>query len=388
MSRHNQLLHRTMLGGACLAALLNAEVIAAQSGEAATVPGKATVRVTVRAAGGAALGGAQVRQGPTLAAESDLAGLAVLAAVPAGPTWVRVRRIGYRPDSLLVEVPAAASLDTAIALERIAVELTAIAVIGRRDIQGPMAGFYRRQETGPGRFITYADIERRNPHNLTDLLRSVPGFNVQPRGFRNSVRVRGAFCNPLVWLDGQGLFAGEVDLDSFDPRTFEGIELYSGGSTVPVEFQGNQRASSSCGTIVLWSRRGEVRGPRQKKGAPTAASQIARLIEEAKVFAAADVDQVALMDSSTIVRPVYPDSLFAAHVPGRVLAEFVVGPDGRVDAETFNVVTTTHRLFVEPVRVALRQQRYSPALRGGRPVQQVVHQPFTFVPDSTARRRR
>ncbi len=383
MSHATRFLNATVIVGALLATLTDARLLAAQ-----TTPAASTVRVTVRTGSGVALGGAQVRQGPSLAAESDLSGVAALSGVPSGSTWVRVRRIGYRPDSLFVQVSPGATVDTAITLERIAIDLTPIAVIGRRDVQGPMAGFYRRQESGQGRFITYSDIQRRNPHNLTDLLRTVPGFNVQARGFSNRVRVRGAFCNPLVWLDGQGLFAGDVDLDSFDPRTFEGIELYSGGSTVPIEFQGNQRMSSSCGTIVLWSRRGEVRGPRVRSGGPTAASQIAKLIEDAKVFAAADVDQVARMDSATIIRPIYPDSLYEAQVPGRVLAEFVVGTDGTVDAETFNVVTTTHREFVEPVRRALRQQRFAPALRGGRAVQQVVHQPFTFVPDSTARRRR
>jgi hypothetical protein len=42
---------------------------------------------------------------------------------------------------------------------------------------------------------------------------------------------------------------------------------------------------------------------------------------------------------------------------------------------------------VEPVRRAVRDQRFMPALRKGRPVAQVLQLPFDFVPDSTARRR-
>jgi hypothetical protein len=43
---------------------------------------------------------------------------------------------------------------------------------------------------------------------------------------------------------------------------------------------------------------------------------------------------------------------------------------------------------VEPVRRALRDQRFTPAVRRGTVVQQVLQLPFEFVPDSTARRRR
>jgi hypothetical protein len=70
------------------------------------------------------------------------------------------------------------------------------------------------------------------------------------------------------------------------------------------------------------------------------------------------------------------------------LAEFVVGTDGEAIMETFNAITTTHRSLVEPVRRAVREQRFMPAVRKGRVVQQVMQLPFTFVPDSTARRRR
>ncbi len=347
-----------------------------------------TVRLSVRASSGAPLGGARVRVGTSPAAEADDDGVVRLSGLPPGDNWLHVRRLGYRPDSLSVLVAADVLVDTALTLQQVAIGLAPVTVVGRRDLSGPMAGFYRRQESGNGRFITLAEIERRNPLNLTDLLRTVPGFRIETRGFRNNVRVRGSRCAPLVWLDGQGLFAGDIDLDTFSPRSFEAIEIYSGGASVPVEFQGNQRVSSSCGTILLWSRRGEMRAPKRKKDALSPAAEIQKLLDELRVFTASDVDVAARLDSANLVHPIYPDSLFGAQTPGRVLAEFVVGVNGQVNLETFSAVTTTHRDFVEPVRRALREQLFIPAVREGRPVQQVVLQPFTFVPDSTARRRR
>ncbi|MCC6245344.1 MAG: TonB-dependent receptor plug domain-containing protein [Gemmatimonadaceae bacterium] len=348
----------------------------------------AFVRVHIRNDAGDALGGAQLRLGASTSAESDAGGVATMVRVAPGEGWMRVRRIGYRPESLYVRTAAGVLVDTNIVLTRVVVDLTPITVLGRRDVKGPMAGFYRRQATGSGRFITAADIEKRSPNNLTDLLRSIPGFRIETRGFRNNVRIRGSRCAPLIWLDGQGLFAGDVDLDSFDPMSFDGIEVYSGGASVPVEFQWNQAASSSCGTLVLWSRRGQLRSPKTKNDAISPAALIAQWLDEGKVFTSADVDRGAVIDSTSIVKPLYPDSLFLAQVGGTVLAEFVVNANGTVASETISAVTSSHRAFIAPVRRALLEQRFAPAMRQGKAVQQIIQQPFTFVPDSTARRGR
>jgi Gram-negative bacterial TonB protein C-terminal len=215
----------------------------------------------------------------------------------------------------------------------------------------------------------------------------IPGMRIESRGFQTSVRMRGSRCAPLVWLDGQPLYAGEIDLDAFDPRTFEGMEIYSGAASVPVEFQGNQRLSSACGTIILWSKRGELRERKRKKDEPTPTMRISQMLDKGEAFVATEVDAMARPDSFNLIKPMYPDSLFDAQAPGRVIAEFVVRVNGEPDMDTFNAVTTTHRLFVEPVRRAVREQRFVPAVRKGRPVPQVLQLPFDFLPDSTARRR-
>lgn len=349
-----------------------------------------SVRITVRTTAGAPIAGAQVRAVATgTVLESDERGVLTVPRVAAGGTWLTVRRIGYRPDSVMVNASSARTTDASIALTQVAVELGAVRVFGRQNLSGPMAGFYHRQSTGSGRFFTYADIAKRAPNRMTDLLRGIPGIRIESRYQQSSVRIRGSRCAPLIWLDGQPLFAGEIDLDALDPLSFDGIEVYTTAS-VPVEFQGNQRVSSSCGTLLLWSRRGEARsrGESKKKNGLSPAAQIAQMLEELKVYTAQDVDVVARLDSTNIVRPLYPDSLFEAQTGGRLVAEFVVGTNGTANIETYSAVTTTHVSLIDAVRHALREQRFFPAVRQGKPVQQVVQLPFDFVPDSTARRRR
>jgi hypothetical protein len=352
-----------------------------------------TIRGTIRDASGLPVVGAEIRlrlAGGLLAprAESDDEGEYQMGRIPVGRVWLLARRIGYRPDSTMLEIGSGQTVAVPLRLERLAIELDAVRVLGRRDMTGPMAGFYRRMTTGSGRFLTLAEIERRNPANMTDIFRMVPGLRIEQRGFINHVRIRNSRCAPLVWLDGQPLYAGEVDLDAFDPRSFDGIEIYSGAASVPVEFQGSQRMSSACGTIVLWSRRGELRPKQRKKDEPTPSQRIADMLGKGEAFAIADVEAAARPDSLDVARPVYPDSLFEAMVPGRVLAEFVVAADGEPIMDTFSAVTSTHRLFIEPVRRAVREQRFIAARRQGKAVAQVIQWPFEFVPDSTARRRR
>ena len=163
-------------------------------------------------------------------------------------------------------------------IHRLAFQLQPVLVVGHRNLTGRMAGFYQRKDRGMGHYVTRDEIERRNPPNLTDMFRMIPGARVDSRGGRNQIRFRGSQCAPLTWLDGTPLFAGEFDLDAISPRSVEGMEIYSGPSSVPTEFLGTRAISSSCGTILLWSRQGELR-PKKRKG-PSPASQIAMMVDE------------------------------------------------------------------------------------------------------------
>lgn len=350
------------------------------------------VRGTISSDLGGTMEGAQIRlffgSVPTASTESDESGRFSLVNLRPGPARLEVRRLGFRPETLTVTVVAGDPTVVAVRMVRAAVELRAVRVLGRRDVVGPMAGFYKRQQTGSGRFFNHQDIDRRNPNNMSDLLRSVPGIRIESRGQMSTVRIRGNRCAPLVWLDGQALMAGEVDLDAWDPRTFDGVEVYSGPASVPVEFQRDQRMSSSCGTIVLWSRQPVPREPKRKKGELTPAAQIAALLEQGRTYLPQDVDRSAAPDSAHIVKPIYPDSLFDALSGGKVIAEIVITQSGVPLMDTFSAVTFTDRSLVEPVRRAIREQRFVPAVRQGVVVQQVLQLPFEFVPDSTARRRR
>lgn len=300
-----------------------------------------------------------------------------LTGLPDGRATLAVRRIGYRPVSLDVTLPVTAPVD--VQMEAVPQQLAEVVVRGtsRGPYTGRMGDFRRRRDLGFGRFFTAEDIDRRHPVVTSDMLRMVPGVNVQTRGFQSAITIRGNMCAPLVWIDGSPATAGYLDVDAFAPSSLAGIEVYSGVSTVPVELRG-PRGEGSCGVIALWSRVPEPR-PRRAKN-PVTAEQLARLVEQATVFTAEQVDQAARLDTAETLDLTYPDSLRRAKTGGEAVVEFVVDTAGAVEWETVGVVAATHPLLADAARSAARTARFLPAQRAGRVVRQLVQLPLRWDP--------
>jgi TonB family protein len=367
-----------LLGAGLLIALAGLPMIAgAQSGNEG-------MTITVRDSTGIGIAGAElIAVGGPQKVTSDEQGVFHVVGLIAGRSTFRIRRLGFRPESVVVDVQPGSREAREVVLQRVAQTLAPVVVQGSLSTQGRLAGFWQRRLNGNGRFFTRAEIDRRNLLQMTDLFRMIPGMNLTASGVgRTQLRMRGASqsCWPLVWLDGNPLGAAEFDMDNIQPNTVEALEVYSGPASVPAQFMG-PRGLGACGVVVVWTRDGERR-PKKIKNAVTAA-QLADMVASLKVFTADQVEHPVQSDSSLFAAPQYPDSLFAAGAPGRVVAEFVVDTLGRVEPETFGVVLSTHRMFSESVRRAVIDARFEPASREGKHVRQVVQLPFKFVPDSS-----
>lgn len=345
------------------------------------------VSISVRDSLGRSILGAELTvEGTTVRGVTDERGEVRFTAVRGGPATLRVRRLGYQPVEIDVMVDQRAPVTSIVTLAAIPQRLSPIVVKGA-SYTGRMAGFYQRRDLGIGHFVSRERLERDNPSQLTDIFRRLPGVQIQStRLIRNAIRFRGngGSCWPLVWLDGAPLPTAEFDLDFLSPQSIEGIEVYSGISQVPPQFMGS-RGLGSCGVIVVWSREGERR-PKKPKKAVTA-TQLAELVASLKVYTAEQVDIPVRGDSLSRPQPLYPEQLLVTGVPGQVLAEFVVDTLGRVELETFGVISSTDPKFTQAVQRALPDWAYAPAILNGRRVRQLVQQPFHFVVDSSVVRR-
>lgn len=347
---------------------------------AAPVAARAQGRIegTIRDTAGALIAGASVRvSGTRIAATSDEDGTFRLDLVPAGTVAVSVRRLGFAPDTVRVVVNNGSTTPVTITVREVARELPAVVVRANRQhrYSGYLAGFYERRDAGFGRYITADEIAARQPRLLTDVLRTLPGVRIAYDAYgQTHIRLRGNACAPVVWLDGMAAVAAEFDVDAVAPTDVAAFEIYSGAATVPVEYV-VPFGPTACGTILIWTKHPEP----PQRGAHVTAAQLDSLVATLEVFTADQVDTPARADTAAPVAPVYPDSLYRERVSGHVIAEFVVGPDGRARPGTIGVVSSTDPLFTAAVRQAIVQARFIAARRNGAPVPQVVRQSFDFL---------
>lgn len=181
-----------------------------------------------------------------------------------GPYRVRALRVGYRPVTagpVRMSSPAdAVTLEVRMAVSAVPLEpLKVIAEPQDRQLEG--AGFYRRKQYEPGKFLTPLQIQARQPVFTEDLLRGIPGVNVidtvgvklirMMRGRAMSL-VQGSDhggCAPAVYVQGMRQMDPGV-LPRLDPHAIRAIEVYRGPSEVPVEYGGV--GPGRCGVVLFW----------------------------------------------------------------------------------------------------------------------------------------
>lgn len=244
--------------------------------------------VTLRTAGGERIG--------SVAATNE--GRFEIRAPGAGLFYVEVNRLGYQ---LLrdgpFELETGGDREVLYSLRRQVFRLAPIEVTAenaRRNAYLEQVGFYERQKSDFGRYITRSEIETRRPHRFSDLMKMIPGVRVVPSAtgiggsslqLRGSLLSHGGGCEPQVVVDGLIVIRGtarpwrpaddasvdrateqalpQLDPDreqiSIDdvvmPDDVEAIEVFRSGVQVPARFGGTS-TSTQCGVIVIWTRRG------------------------------------------------------------------------------------------------------------------------------------
>jgi hypothetical protein len=191
----------------------------------------------------------------------------------------RVERVGYVQVNTAHVRVVRDSVDLEIRMRDDAVMLAPVTVVARSGRVSPvLAGFYQRMEHGFGRYITRDQIEQRQPGNITDMLRMLPGVRMHPRvsGMGSDVVMNRAAprmggCQVQIFLDGIRINRSSTPLverdsldeqftppdetiaidDLADPSELEGIEVYYGLAGVPAEFMG---PDARCGTVAVWTR--------------------------------------------------------------------------------------------------------------------------------------
>ena len=164
-----------------------------------------------------------------------------------GKYVIQASAIGFATLSSPIEVKALQTLEVEFEADPENFRLPDLEVAERPNLP---ADFLRRSQEGGGRYFHRAEIERRDPRTVGDLLRGVAGMRIDCRGpvcqavFARSPRN----CQPAYYMDGIPVDATVVWLQP--PRDLDGVEVYSGPAETPPELN----RSASCGAVVLWTR--------------------------------------------------------------------------------------------------------------------------------------
>ncbi len=185
-----------------------------------------------------------------LAMESDESGRFWFRNVPAGEHLFVIHYLGYA-DSTRVFLQPVELNQLEIILDLKVVPVADLVVqVESLDAPSKLTDFNRRRDKGEGYFITRADILRRDPVRMSDMLRSVPGVRVaNPTLGQSSIRMRGRSCSIAYFVDG--IRAPYFNMDNLQPSSVEGVEIYLGTASVPPEFRG---PLTPCAAIAIWTR--------------------------------------------------------------------------------------------------------------------------------------
>lgn len=214
---------------------------------------------------GSPLAGASVRLkelGRTAVTNSR--GVFTLADLPSGVDSLEVELIGYATQKARVQIVGGRAQSVDVRMSTQPVELAPILVsVEPRSWFSDRAGLEDRIDRGNGIIITRREIDERQPTNLGDMMRGLPGVRVFGSGggitatytvqLRNAMRMNGAICQPMVWVDGSKWGQNGSAFTDISGFELEAVEIYRGPAEVPGEFSGGD---ANCGVVVVWTRRG------------------------------------------------------------------------------------------------------------------------------------
>ena len=235
--------------------------------------GPGRLRGRVMGSRGRPAGGARVRiEEAGVEATANSEGYFALDALPLGTWTLDARALGFMTDSRLVDVVAGVPGEVAITMTEQEQFLDTVKVVGERAIESPSyAAFLERRARGLGHFVDEAQIERRRPQLVADLVREFPGVFVQSepmRGNLQNIRFRsyrfGArTCAPDIFIDGTyvpNIGEGGLLETMVSTTSLRAVEVYPRAAAVPPQFQRND----GCGALVLWTgERRKVQVPKR-----------------------------------------------------------------------------------------------------------------------------
>lgn len=202
--------------------------------------------------------------GTTTEVTTDERGHFRISGIPSGRVLLMIRRIGYVSLPSILEVVAGDTLRSSFTLERVVPALDTV-VVAARTPDNPLSEFEKRRRQGVGQFMTREQIEKLHFAETASYLLTFKSTEVIANKLLNKRDRPLRNCPYQFFLDGVLVNTPDVIADLPRPGELAGIEVYSGPSTIPIQYNtigdgagpgANSNGGASCGVVLLWTRRG------------------------------------------------------------------------------------------------------------------------------------
>src|SRR5215475_3293929 len=200
--------------------------------------------------------------GTTTEVTTDERGHFRISGIPSGRVMLMVRRIGYVSLPSVLEIVAGDTLRSSFALERVVPALDTVVVAARMP-DDALSEFEQRRRVGLGQFLTRQQIEKLHFVETVTYLLTFQSTQLIDRTLLNRRDRPLRNCPYQFFLDGVLINTPNVITDLPRPAELEGIEVYSGPATIPLQYKPvgagaapGPNGGGACGVVLLWTRRG------------------------------------------------------------------------------------------------------------------------------------
>jgi hypothetical protein len=222
----------------------------------------ASLEVFTKDPAGMALGGTLLElfaiNGEQRKITTDARGRAFVATFPRGPVRVRAKHTGYLPGDVMFTAAGGRNTVPLVLGQATLPTLDSMRVVGNRRRSTRTEAFETRMvRKEASASFTAADIAKRSPSEISDLLRGVSGIRmIDSAGVMyaqlrraTSISQSGDRCFMRVILDGS-VIPVDVGINVVRPSEVLGLEVYASAGRLPTGV-GVSAQDAACGLIVI-----------------------------------------------------------------------------------------------------------------------------------------
>ena len=172
----------------------------------------------------------------------------VVGLLPAGSQAITARKLGSGELFASVDLRPGRETNVVFTLPPAVNRIAGVDVRADRATNRLLSAYEDRRANGLGIYLDQRDLQSK--HDFVSAVQSLPSLIVRKQGINTTAYISHGVggCTPVFYLDGRRVIFEMVS--GYDPKDIIGIEYYSRGAIIPVEYQ----TFENCGAMLVWTK--------------------------------------------------------------------------------------------------------------------------------------